>query len=97
MLSLLQQLNCLHNPHTQDLNPDILNLCEVEGCDEVAWLAARLNEEEAHEADGGAGAYGYYLVRVYACMRVCMCVAITCYVSVCGLEMGWSLRRCGIP
>ena len=42
----------------------MLNLCEVEGCDEVAWLAARLNEEEAQEAGGGS--YGYYLVRARA-------------------------------
>lgn len=46
----------------QELRPDILNLCEVEGCDEVAWLADRLNEEEAQDG-AAAGAYGYYLVR----------------------------------
>lgn len=38
----------------------------MEGCDEVAWLAERLNEEEEaqeEEEGGGGGGYGYYLVR----------------------------------
>jgi hypothetical protein len=57
-------------PTTQELRPDILNLCEVEGCDEVAWLAEKLNAEEAQEEEEAAGGgYGYYLVRMCVCLR----------------------------
>ena len=38
----------------QDLKPDIANLCEVEGCDEMFWLAETLNAGEEEE---GLGAY----------------------------------------
>ena len=62
---VLITLNIHTHTHTKELRPDILNLCEVEGCDEVAWLAERLNEEEAQEEEEeGGGGYGYYLVRL---------------------------------
>lgn len=55
----------------KELRPDIVNLCEVEGCDEMQWLARHLNdaesEEEMERGDGGrerqGGFYNYYLLK----------------------------------
>jgi hypothetical protein len=55
----------------KELRPDIVNLCEVEGCDEMEWLARQLNdaeyEEQVEKGNGGRaskdGFYNYYLLK----------------------------------
>lgn len=58
----------------KELRPDVVNLCEVEGCDEMEWLARQLNEAEDKEEaaaqegeeggrEGKAAHYNYYLLK----------------------------------
>jgi len=55
----------------KELRPDVVNLCEVEGCDEMQWLARQLNDAEDEEEkegeeglrEGKAGYYNYYLLK----------------------------------
>lgn len=64
----------------KELRPDIVNLCEVEGCDEINWLATRLNEEASERVQEEAGpdtptqafGYNYFLLKGQDTFTVCV-------------------------
>jgi len=60
----------------KELRPDVVNLCEVEGCDEMEWLARQLNTAEEEVEEGKAGYYNYFLLKgqdTFTVRVVCRC------------------------
>ena len=60
-----------------------MNLCEVEGCDEMEWLARQLNDAEDEEGarEGKAGYYNYFLLKgqdTFTVRVVCRCGCVVC-------------------